>query len=485
MTRRSFVRNISAAFIALALLGAGTFAPRPAAGTGIEQSIRDLLSRECINLDQDRMYGLITERLSGPLAAGNTQDLLRIMEGVVKRTDFDALNEEKAVEIIGLVHGSFLKGAPLEQLDDLFDVAYARTITVDQLAAGAKALQDLHRSEVPREMAEEFVYHAIEDEWDPSAVPVLTRGLIYGADRGLSPDKVALIIMLDMKNGELKAKNPDQLVLDAVKLVREKEPRKWRPLTAAEREHGEKQKRLAVLERQQQQIQDDLQQKERAFVQAQRELKELREYPADRAPVVDGDRLNRDLEQLIRKLQRDISRYQEQRGSIAAELETTRRAVEQRQAVKDRERQQQRDRDLSRTQQTIAAKGRQGRLDRERLLASVNSYLGTPYRFGGDSAQGIDCSAFTRRVYRGQGVELPRTSREQARTSGAVDYNGLRTGDLVFFDTSINGVISHVGVYLGNGTFAHASSSKGVTKSSIKERYYVKRFARGGRIFAD
>jgi cell wall-associated NlpC family hydrolase len=67
----------------------------------------------------------------------------------------------------------------------------------------------------------------------------------------------------------------------------------------------------------------------------------------------------------------------------------------------------------------------------------------------------------------------------------SVAYSSVRTGDLIFFDTSINGGISHVGVYLGSNTFAHASSSKGVTKSSLREKYYVKRFVKGGRVFVD
>jgi cell wall-associated NlpC family hydrolase len=468
-----------------AVLLAGRAGSQEAAAPAAEQAVRDLLERECVNLDKEKLYGLIVGRLAAELEQGPSPDLLRIMEGVVKRTDFDSIPEEKTVEIIGLVHGAFRKGAPLEFLDDIFDVAYVNTVSVDQLAEAAKALQELHRSDVPQDIYEEFVYHSIEGGWDPAAMPVLTRGLIYGVDRGLSPDKVALIIMLDMKNGEMKDKTPEQLVLDSIKLVREKEPQKWKPLSGEAREAAKQREQAAALEKRQRAIDQELEQRERAFLQAQRELRELREYPAERPPEIDVDKLNRDLEQLIRNLQREITRYQDQRGSIAAQLETARRAAERQQAVRDRDRQKRRERELARTQQTIASRGGQGRLNRERLFSVVDQYMGTPYRFGGDSDRGIDCSAFTRRVYRGQNVELPRNSREQARVSSSVVYNGLKTGDLVFFNTSINGVISHVGVYLGNGTFAHASSSKGVTKSSIKERYYVKRFVKGGRVFAN
>ena len=478
------IRNLlCTALCGVVLLGGDARSQEGLPGASENQALKFLLSRECINLDRDRMYLAITDRFADELASGPAPDLLRIIEGVIKRTDFDALSEEKSVEIIGLVHGAFRKGAPLEYLDEIFDVAYASPVTDEQLAAAANALRDFDRSDVPRDIYEEFVYHSIENGWDPAVTPILARGLIYGVDRGLSPDKVALIIMLDMKNGEIRDKKPEQLVLDAVKLVREKEPRKWKPMSADDREAAAKQQRAADLARKQQEIDGRLQERERAFLQAQRELKELRESTI--FPLPDRETEKRDLERLIRRLEEDITRYQYKRGRITTQLETTRQAVERQLARKDRDRQKRRERDLAATHQRLTARGREGRLNRDHLVATVNQYIGTPYRFGGDSERGIDCSAFTRRVYRGQGVELPRNSREQARVSSAVSYQGMQTGDLVFFDTSINGAISHVGVYLGNGIFAHASSSQGVKRSSIRERYYVKRFVKGGRIFND
>jgi cell wall-associated NlpC family hydrolase len=449
-----------------------------------EKTVRDLLGRECTNLNKEKLYGMLRSRLAPDLEHGPSPELLRIMDGVVKRTDFDGIGEDKTVEIIGLVNDAFKKGAPLEYLDEIFDVAYVNAISPDQLAAAAKALKEFHQSDVPQDIYEEFVYHSIEDGWDPDRVPVYTRGLIYGVERGLSPDKVALIIMLDVKNGVSKAKTAEQVVFDALKLVREKEPQRWRSLTDVERDMEAKQSKERSLEQQQQQLDGELDGKERAMLQAQAELKELREYPAEKGGDVDVEKLNRDLETLIRKLQREINQYQGKRRNIVAELESTRRAVEQQQAVKDRERLARREQELARSQERVRSSGRSGRLDRGKLTAAVNRYIGTPYRFGGDSDRGIDCSAFTRRVYREQGVELPRTSREQARVAANVSYATIKAGDLIFFDTSINGGISHVGVFLGSGVFAHASSSKGVTKSSIRERYYVKRFVKGGRIFS-
>jgi murein DD-endopeptidase / murein LD-carboxypeptidase len=470
---------ITLLFIPLLFLSS-SFSDTPSSGI-----LRDILEKECINLNKDKMLALLTTQLGPELEKDPSPDLIKIIGGVIKRTDFDGIAEEKTVEIIGLVHGAFKKGAPLDFLDDIFDVAYVNTITVDQLTSAANALKEFHSSDVPQDVYEEFVYHSIEDRWDPATVPVYTRGLIYGVDRGLSPDKVALIIMLDVKNPDFANKPPEQVVLDSIKLVREKEPKNWRPMDEVEKDLAQKKDKQRSLEQRRRELDNNIDQKERAFVQAQAELKELREYPGGKGPDVDMDKLNRDLERLLKNLQGEITKYQSQRGDIVAELEATKKIVDQQQAAKDRERRAKRERELTKKQSYVATAGKSGRLNKDKLNSSVNKLIGTPYRFGGDSERGIDCSAFTRRVYRGQGVELPRNSREQARVSTSVAYPSVRIGDLIFFDTSINGSISHVGVFLGGGTFAHASSSHGVTKSSLKEKYYVKRFVKGGRIFND
>lgn len=256
-------------------------------------------------------------------------------------------------------------------------------------------------------------------------------------------------------------------------------------MSSLEKDMALKIDRQRALEQRRQDLEESIGQKERAFAQAQREMQELREYPDPRKAEVDMDKLNRDLERLLKNLQAEITRYQGQRGNVVAELEATKRSVDQQQAGIDRERKAKREQRLSKQRAQVEKAGKSSRLNTDKMFSAVDRLLGTPYRFGGDSERGIDCSAFTRRVYRSQGVELPRNSREQARVSSSIAYSSVRTGDLVFFDTSINGTISHVGVSLGGGTFAHASSSKGVTRSSLKEKYYVKRFSRGGRIFND
>jgi lipoprotein Spr len=116
------------------------------------------------------------------------------------------------------------------------------------------------------------------------------------------------------------------------------------------------------------------------------------------------------------------------------------------------------------------------------LLESVDSWYGVRYRTGGNGKSGIDCSGFTVAVYlAAYGINLPRVSREQYRISRKISTTELKEGDLLFFNTRGSGV-SHVGVYLGNNKFIHATVSKGVMVNGLFENYYIKRFIGAGRI---
>ncbi len=115
------------------------------------------------------------------------------------------------------------------------------------------------------------------------------------------------------------------------------------------------------------------------------------------------------------------------------------------------------------------------------LLEHVDEWYGTRYRYGGTTKSGIDCSAFVQAVYLSAfALSLPRTAREQYRTSRIISATEVKTGDLVFFNTT--GGISHVGIYLQNNKFVHASTSQGVTVSDMFDPYYLKRFIGIGRV---
>ncbi|MBB2146476.1 glycoside hydrolase [Pedobacter sp. LMG 31464] len=117
-----------------------------------------------------------------------------------------------------------------------------------------------------------------------------------------------------------------------------------------------------------------------------------------------------------------------------------------------------------------------------KLYKFIYEWIGTPYRFGGNTKKGIDCSAFTKTIYdKVFNTTILRNSRDIFSTVNPLSKDELKEGDLVFFRS--NGrTISHIGVYLGDNRFAHASSSRGVVISNLNEPYYSRIFYKGGRI---
>lgn len=115
------------------------------------------------------------------------------------------------------------------------------------------------------------------------------------------------------------------------------------------------------------------------------------------------------------------------------------------------------------------------------LINSALSLQGIRYSWGGTSRNGFDCSGFVQYVFRQHGVRLPRTSREQARVGSAVPRDSLRAGDLVFFITRGRS-ISHVGIYIGNNRFVHASSGGGRIRVDALQGYYSRRYAGARRV---
>lgn len=118
----------------------------------------------------------------------------------------------------------------------------------------------------------------------------------------------------------------------------------------------------------------------------------------------------------------------------------------------------------------------------QQIRAAVTPLLGIRYRYGSENPKrGLDCSGFLKNVYKKFGITLPRSSVAQSKIGVRVSKQNLKPGDLVFFNT--NGRrISHVGVYMGGGKFAHAASSSGTRISSLSESYYMKRYVTARRV---
>ncbi|AQW56690.1 C40 family peptidase [Vibrio owensii] len=113
--------------------------------------------------------------------------------------------------------------------------------------------------------------------------------------------------------------------------------------------------------------------------------------------------------------------------------------------------------------------------DNQDLFQFFNEWEGTPYRLGGTKKSGIDCSAFVQKAFvEAYQMSLPRTTRQQSKQGVEMSWSDAQQGDLVFFKTRRS--TYHVGIYLGNKQFMHASTSKGVIISRIDNPYWASKF---------
>ena len=116
-----------------------------------------------------------------------------------------------------------------------------------------------------------------------------------------------------------------------------------------------------------------------------------------------------------------------------------------------------------------------------KLEQIYKKYKGTKYRYGGTTSRGFDCSGFVQRVYKEAfNIDLPRSTRDMMKLGKKINKNELKPGDLVFFHPTRK--YYHVGIYLGNGVFIHASTSRGVIKSDLSLNYWKKSYIKGRRI---
>ncbi|MRX72154.1 hypothetical protein GJU40_08320 [Bacillus lacus] len=124
------------------------------------------------------------------------------------------------------------------------------------------------------------------------------------------------------------------------------------------------------------------------------------------------------------------------------------------------------------------------------LINISKQYIGVPYKWGGTTPSGFDCSGFIQYVFNKVGIQLPRTTGEMFSSSKMTSVSKKQVGDIVFFATTSKPTVSHAGIYIGNNQFIHASSSRGITISSLSESYWnsrylgTKRHNAGGAVLA-
>jgi hypothetical protein len=116
------------------------------------------------------------------------------------------------------------------------------------------------------------------------------------------------------------------------------------------------------------------------------------------------------------------------------------------------------------------------------LEEHIEEFLGIPYLWGGNTKEGMDCSAFVKRIYIIYGIDLPRTSVLQSKSGVKIPRQALLPGDLVFFGKADKDSVTHVGIYMGNNKFANATYSHGVRYSDLDDPYFFSKFLFARRV---
>jgi cell wall-associated NlpC family hydrolase len=128
--------------------------------------------------------------------------------------------------------------------------------------------------------------------------------------------------------------------------------------------------------------------------------------------------------------------------------------------------------------QSLSNNAQSSNANKSAIINNGLKFQGTKYTWGGnDLKKGVDCSGLTQQLFKQQGIDLPRTAAEQAKTGKAVSYKEAQPGDLLFFNTLDNEkLVDHVGIYMGNGQMLHASSGKKqVTTTNVNDKYWQSR----------
>ena len=118
----------------------------------------------------------------------------------------------------------------------------------------------------------------------------------------------------------------------------------------------------------------------------------------------------------------------------------------------------------------------------DKVIRKGINVLGTPYKYGSSGGGTFDCSGFTAFAYKAAAVDLPHSSSAQADLGKHVSKTELEKGDLIIFNNPANTKIGHVGIYIGNNNFIHASTNNGVTITSLDSKYYVERYVDARRV---
>ena len=392
---------------------------------------------------------------------------LKTFEEIVNTGLFEEVDGENIGKVAAISITALFNGAPAETIADIALIAFSKPLTESQMTTGAKALKNMSDAGISEDIQQQVVSYGFYNDWSNRNIRGISNGMIEGKRQSIPLEKLALALILRIDQGTVGVsfENTVDEEIGFIRNLRSSDPERMRRESIYRSMQSAAEKGLP------EGIANDF------YYNAVDEGWSAEDAQKLFDALVDGFRQGMTPEKLALAF---ILRMEADAGKVPIEKIITDEKKYVASLQKDRMKLQKKQ-----YQPPVSYQQRPSyelRLNIPLMQNTINSFIGTPYMWGGNSRWGVDCSGFTKSVYSEQGILLPRVSREQYQVGKKVDYQNLSFGDLIFFNKSGYGMITHVGIYVGNGRFAHSCCSKGVTISSLNKGYYKKRYTGAKRI---
>lgn len=436
-----------------------------------DQASRAIQSIESLD-DNERgeLFRIVRDNLPASFSERElTDEQIKGFIGIINTGLFEEVDINTIGIVAGLSCGAMIQGADPSVMEDVALMGFSMDMSEIQMLRSAQALKAMIDAEIPPDIYQQAVSYAVYNQWNPEYITGLAQGVIRGKNEGIPLDKLTLAMIIRVDQG-LGNTSFQQAVTEEIGYIRN--------LATADPDRARQDSIFESMRQAETQgLPSDIARE--FYYNAVEEGWSAEDADKLFKGLSDGVKMGLTPERLtlafIIRMEMDYKKVPI--DQIISE-ETAYVADIEKQTVTLRKKDSENRPEIPESYESAPRTS----INVALMQQSVNSFLGVPYQWGGTTRNGTDCSGFTQTVYREQGVIIPRVSRQQYKIGTAVNYNGLTYGDLVFFNKSGFGRITHVGLYVGDGQFAQASCSKGVTVSRLGKSYYTKRYVGAKRV---